>query len=293
MSGASDGEAAFQAILTSPAARIHSVIFSKHHPIGTHLFSALLTQIQLERQGQLINRECGQPSTTCCARCSYPSAHSSAGSAVKANTDMLAALSQPRPGVPIAARPTVYKHTFEPAFLETSFEFYKNEAARLLDNSDAKAYLRHVERRLIEEDGRVAAFLAATTEPMLRLILEQRLIHAHLVTIIKMPGSGVFNMLRDHSTDDLRRAYKLISRVKVEGPDLFKQALKHFITMMGDDINKLVEPGGKAATPGASSTASSVQAAHALTWVDEVLKLKTKMDDLHRTCLDEDKPIEA
>ncbi|PWN27242.1 Cullin-domain-containing protein [Jaminaea rosea] len=249
-----------------------TVILSKKHPIGMHLFSALLTQIQLERQGQLINR-----------------------SSVKANTDMLASLTQPRPGVPIAGRPTVYKHTFEPAFLATSAEFYKNEAARLLDSSDARAYLRHAEKRFIEEEGRVAVFLAATTDAELRQILERHLLSTHLKTILEMPGSGLHNMLENHLKDDLRRLYKLFSRIKGDGPQQLKAGLKSFITKKGADINAgvVAVTQGAASGTAAAAPASSPQATLALRWVEDVLAFKTKFDDILRTSFDDDKGVEA
>lgn len=259
-----------------------TVVHSRKYPIAAHLYSALLTQIQLERQGQVINR-----------------------SAVKANIDMLISLTSPKPGVPLASRPTVYKHTFEPAFLATSAEFYKNEAARLLDNTDAKTYLRHVERRFVEEEGRVTVFLSPTTDTALRTILEKHLLAAHLTTILDMPGSGLHNMLEMDLKEDLRRLYKLFWRVQSDGPRQLKLGLKAFVAKRGADINDSVgtvtgttadTSAGAAQTDkasGAPHVGSSPQASLALKWVEDVLAFKTKFDDIFRTSFGDDKSIET
>lgn len=261
-----------------------TVVHSKKHPIAPYLYSALLTQIQLERQGQVINR-----------------------SAVKANTDMLNSLSQPKVGVALSSRPNVYKHTFEPAFLQTSAEFYRNEAARLLDGSDAKTYLRHVERRFIEEEGRVTVFLAPTTDAALRSILEEHLLAAHLVRILHMPGSGLHNMLESVLKDDLRRLYRLFWRVQSEGPQQFKTSLKAYVAKRGKAINDGMSAAAASGTDGAeapstdttdkekagANPASSPQATLALKWVEDVLDFKNKVDDILRDSFDNDKSIET
>lgn len=266
-----------------------TVIQSQKFPISNHLYAALLTQIQLERKGQVINR-----------------------SVVKANIDMLVSLTHAQPGrasTSLASRPTVYKHTFEPAFLRTSSLFYKLEAKRLLETTDAKAYLRHVERRFIEEEGRVAVFLAPTTDAPLRSRMESFLLEAHLQTIVNMPGSGMHSMLEEGLTEDLRRLYKLFWRVQPSGPLELKAGLKAFIAKTGKAINEGVgagassagaaengdgEEGNEQGKAGAQSvTAATPAAASALKWVEDVLAFKGKFDEILAVSFDDDKSIET
>lgn len=263
-----------------------TVVHSKKYPIAEHLYAALLTQIQLERQGQVINR-----------------------SAVKANTDMLISITQPKPGVSLSARPTVYKHTFEPALLATSSEFYRKEAIRLLDSSDAKSYLRHVERRLVEEEGRVTVFLAPTTDPALRAILERNLLADHLDRILEMPSSGLHNMLDLDLKDDLRRLYKLFWRVQGSGPQQLKSSLKLYVAKKGAEINDSVgsvtlaasenpalqstEKSAQATDGTVAAPASSPQATLALKWVEDVLAFKNKFDDILMKSFGADNSLET
>ena len=93
-------------------------LFLKHlirPPIDKHIVSAILTQIRVERDGNVIN-------------CS----------AVKGCVDVFLSL-QPEPD-----GPSVYKTILEPAILRESEAFYGAEGQRLVDDCDASEYLRRV-----------------------------------------------------------------------------------------------------------------------------------------------------
>ena len=93
------------------------IIRSPKHPIHTHLIATLLSQVQLERDGETINR-----------------------STVRECVDVLLRLHNPeREGGRM-----VYTTDFEPEFLRRSGEFYKREAEEMLEGGDAGAYLRNV-----------------------------------------------------------------------------------------------------------------------------------------------------
>lgn len=292
-----------------------TVVRSRKYPIRTHLYSTLLTQIQIEREGSVINR-----------------------SAVKSNVDMLISLTHPKVGISISQRPTVYKQDFEPAFLATSAEFYRAEAERMLDTSDAAQYLRHVEKRFSEEEGRVAVYLSSSTDSALRTLLEKHLLTTHLQTILDMPGSGLVTMLHEDRRGDLGRLYRLFSRV-ADGPGALKSGLKAYVTSKGKLINemvsssvnagapsnapkaaenvpeKTVEEGGDDAPTGdgeapatkargkakagvsapdaSASQASTPQAALALKWVEDVLAFKDKFDNILVTSFQDDKGCET
>ncbi len=94
------------------------LLFVKHiirPPIQGHLVSAILIQIQTERDGYVINR-----------------------SAVKGCVDVLRELKE------IPDGPTIYRRDLEPAILRESETFYKTEGERLLEICDAPEYLQRV-----------------------------------------------------------------------------------------------------------------------------------------------------
>ena len=93
-------------------------LFLKHiiRPlIQDHLVSAILREVQVERDGYVIHR-----------------------SDVKGCVDVFLALSED------ADSPSVYKRDLEPALLRESEAFYKAEGERLLETCDAPEYLLRV-----------------------------------------------------------------------------------------------------------------------------------------------------
>ncbi|KAK0525659.1 hypothetical protein OC835_005537 [Tilletia horrida] len=281
-----------------------TVIRSKQYPIETYLFSTLLSQIRIEREGNAINR-----------------------SVLKSSVDMLNALTHPRQGLAITARQTLYRHDFEPKLLSTTAEFYQTESEDLLDRADASSYLKHVERRFQEEEDRVTVYLNSATAPALRHILEQHLLSAHLRNIAGMPDSGLDTMLEEDKIDDLARMYRLFYRV-IEGPIVLKSGVKAYIGRKGRAINEAMggsssnpgssataAPGGvgnddaagdmgaddagaagskRAAVPAQGGTASSASASSlAFKWVEDVLALKAKMDRILKEGFGDDKGCEA
>jgi cullin 3 len=93
-------------------------LFLKHiirPPIDKTIVSAILTQILVERNGHVINR-----------------------SAVKSCVDVFLSLKVDD------VSPSIYTQQLEPAVLEESTAFYKEEGAKLLNTCDAPEYLCRV-----------------------------------------------------------------------------------------------------------------------------------------------------
>jgi cullin 3 len=100
---------------------LSTIIRSSKHPIHTHLIATLLSQVQLERDGEVIQR-----------------------STVRECVDILLRLvpSHEREGGIVGQ--SVYLSDFEPEFLRRSGEFYEREAGEMLERGDASQYLRNV-----------------------------------------------------------------------------------------------------------------------------------------------------
>jgi hypothetical protein len=92
---------------------LDNVLHSKNLPVREHVISALLGQVQVERDGYSINR-----------------------SAMKECVEVYTTLINPRNGV------KVYYEDLEPSFLNESQRFYAAEAQKLLEACDAPEYLR-------------------------------------------------------------------------------------------------------------------------------------------------------
>ena len=96
---------------------LQHIVRASSPPIHTHLIATLLSQVQLERDGETITR-----------------------STIRDCVDILLRLSASS----IDGSPNIYLEDFEPEFLRRSAEFYKLEAMNMLENGDAAFYLRNV-----------------------------------------------------------------------------------------------------------------------------------------------------
>lgn len=133
------------------------VIRSEKYPVQSHLISAMLNQIHLERHGEVIDR-----------------------SAIKAAVTILSELMDP------PTKESVYVVDFESKYLEMSTSFYQVESQTLASSYDAPEFMRKVERRLEEEFERTVHCLSMTTEPKIRYIVETQLIANNLKTVMEV-----------------------------------------------------------------------------------------------------------
>ncbi|KIJ62793.1 hypothetical protein HYDPIDRAFT_41506 [Hydnomerulius pinastri MD-312] len=260
-------------------------LFLKHiirPPIQDHVVSAVLSLIQIERDGYVISR-----------------------SAVKECVDVLLQLAVDHDGK------TVYKRDVEPAVLRASEAFYKAEAQRLVTTCDAPEYLRRVEARFDSEKSRTHHYLYSQTGAPLRKILEQYLLTQNLSSVIDMPNSGLDAMIDLDNVDDLNRLYRLFMMVPTGLPTL-RRALKDSVLRRGKEINQgsvtsdnVEDVDMEGEKPDAStigikgktkvrSLGGAPQALTlALKWVQVVLDLKDKFDQLWKRAFDSNREIES
>jgi len=158
----------------------------------TKLSGGLLLMIQSERQGDAVNRVLLKSLLTMCSSLS------------------------------------IYTGAFEDPFLEATQVFYSLEGTRLLEQSEVPEYLKHVERRLEEEQTRVLQYLDPSTRKPLIMSAENELLTKHVDAILT---KGLDDMMRTKRVDDLRRLHRLLDRV--DALDAVRTAFNTFIKCSG------------------------------------------------------------
>ncbi|RNA41656.1 cullin-4A [Brachionus plicatilis] len=126
----------------------------------------------------------------------------------------------------------LYQSIFESEFIKASDKLYSNEGETMLQSSDIPEYLKHVEKRLNEENNRLLHYLHPSTKHLLILCVEKNLIGDHVNTILQ---KGFDNLMDDHRLDDLKLLYNLLSRF-VNGIDQLKTYFSQYIKKRGRDI---------------------------------------------------------
>ncbi|KAF9003928.1 Cullin [Cyathus striatus] len=255
-------------------------LFLKHiirPPIKDHLITAILNQVQFERDGHVINR-----------------------SAVKGCVDVMLTLEVDNFGT------SVYKRDFEPSFLRESEHFYKSEGERLLNSCDASEFLQQVEKRFISEDSRIHHYLSRQSGPAVGNILKNNLVTSHLSTVIALRNSGLDVMLDTDKTQDLGTLYRLSIMVPT-GLSTLKRALKDSIARRGKEINDVslgagtadAEVDGEAAEGDPrkkgklKARTPNIGIQPAINWVQDVLYLKDKFDSVWKSAFQKDRDLES
>lgn len=105
----------------------------------------------------------------------------------------------------------IYHDSFEKKFLNETERVYSQEGQHKMAELEVSAYLRHVDKRLSEENDRILYYLDHSTRKPLIACLEEQLIKRHLSTILQ---KGLDLLLDENKLDDLSLMYRLFSRVK-------------------------------------------------------------------------------
>jgi cullin 3 len=195
----------------------------------------------------------------------------------------------------------VYITSLEPKFLETSRLFYDQEGRSLVANADASTFCTNATRRIQEEEERCQQTLSQSTESKIKAIVDKELIAKHIRDVINMEGTGVKHMLDNERIEDLANVYDLSARVDPRKLAL-KEAVQKRVVDLGSDINKnaltpIVVPASNAADKTDSGKIVperpiNQQTAAAITWVEEILQLKTKYDRLWEQAFQKDPVME-
>lgn len=201
----------------------------------------------------------------------------------------------------------LYLTEFEPNFLRASREFYEAEGQLLLRHSDAGSFCKHTRKRVNEEQDRCRSTLSPLTAPKIKAVVEDELIRKHIRDVIELEGSGVRYMLDNDRISELELVYELISRVDPKKEDL-KNAVQKRVVELGGEVNSAAiscsqAPAVKPAKGDAdrqdgdgkppAEKPVNQQTAAAIKWVDDVLQLKDKYDEIWRRAFSSDQGLQT
>lgn len=201
----------------------------------------------------------------------------------------------------------LYLTIFEPEYLAASEAFYEAEGLSILAQADAGTFCRHAKRRASEEQDRCRSTLSPLTLPKIRAVVEDKFIKKNLREVIALEGSGVKFMLDNDRLNDLDMIYDLSSRVDPKKEEL-KQAVQSRIVDSGNEINRAASISSAVSQPKPSKSGGdkadgedkasaekpiSLQTAAAIKWVDDILNLKEKYDNVLSTAFQSDQVIQT
>ncbi len=193
----------------------------------------------------------------------------------------------------------LYLSSFEPKYLAYSKSFYRSEGQKFLENADASTFCTQARKRLKEEEERCQQTISNLTEPKIKAAVDGEFIQAHIRDVINMEGTGVKYMIDNDRIDDLANVHSLIARVDPRRLAL-KEAVQKRVVELGTEINRAASVNPRSAPnilernvgEKTSEKAINQQTANAITWVEEVLKLKSKFDRIWEKAFKKDGVME-
>ncbi|KAK8762567.1 hypothetical protein V5799_026169 [Amblyomma americanum] len=127
---------------------------------------------------------------------------------------------------------SVYEEDFERSFLDESAKFYSLESQKHLAENDAIAYIDMAEQRIVEESERARHCLDPSTDGPIGQVVFQELVANHVKAIAEMEGSGVVHMLETQNSEELSRAFRLLSRAE-NGLKTIAQCMSKYLREQG------------------------------------------------------------
>ncbi|KAL4945657.1 hypothetical protein BDV06DRAFT_184203 [Aspergillus oleicola] len=206
----------------------------------------------------------------------------------------------------------LYLTSFEPDYIETSTAFYEAEGKRLLETADAATFCAVAFDRIAEEKERCLYTVSHLSETKIKDVLDNELIRKNLAEVINFEGTGVRVMLDQDRADTLGRIYTLSARVDPKKAHLV-EAVQKRIVEMGQEINTASIALAQAPGPSKPTKASAEQkdkkedkekekekekpvnqvTSSAIKWVDDILALKKKFDDIWNKSFQSDQVLQS
>ncbi|KAJ1328646.1 hypothetical protein BSLG_010378 [Batrachochytrium salamandrivorans] len=270
------------------------VIQSSLYDIQSYIVSTLLNQIQLERDGQSVDRMLLK--STIDMLLTLPATSSSSGRVIT----------------------TLYNTAFERLFLSTSQTFYSRESELLLKECDAIQFLKRAKQRLEEENARAKHYIHDSTRTKIQSIAEKELLENNIRAILEME-SGLSPIVANDRIEDLKCVYSLFSRAS-NGHSELRAGIAAIIKQSGIAINHihagctpLIPSSSTSTSFSASASLHDMQAAvdkpmgqsetirpstadksaiSPIVWVDAMISLKDKFDVFLEKCFDKHKSFQ-
>ncbi|KAA8902561.1 hypothetical protein TRICI_005850 [Trichomonascus ciferrii] len=252
-----------------------AVIRSSSVPVGEHVYQLIISEVQKEREGEIIDRI-----------------------AIKQVVNMLQSLPESR-----IEGESIYVTDFEPLLEKATETFYDNAASQLLqENNDASVYIKKSQTWLDEEMDRCTMYLSeSTTWPRLSRIIDRVVISDRIRDVMVMPHTGFTSWIDNDRYDELALVFKLVTRISSEH-EVIRDMLKDKVLESGGEINQVATHSAELAKEAKqqkktkdknSQSSLSSPTSISVKWVESVLEMKDKYDRFSKRCFGENRGIQT
>jgi len=128
-----------------------------------------------------------------------------------------------------------YTNDLEATFLASTREYYSKKREAWIVTDSTPAYLIKAEAVLKAEKNRVTDYLNPASESKLLRVCEEEILGKVVVELLEKEGSGCCVLLANDKSDDLKRMFRLFSRLE-KGKNPMAAIVESFISSMGNEI---------------------------------------------------------
>ncbi|XP_077979355.1 cullin-2-like [Glandiceps talaboti] len=117
----------------------------------------------------------------------------------------------------------LYQDLFEVKFLQETGDYYRSEAAKLLDENDCSQYMEKVLHRLSEENLRSRKFLHPSSYNKVTQECQQKMVAEHLLFL----HNECKEIVRKEKKEDMQRLFKLLQPIQNGLGEMIQELEKH------------------------------------------------------------------
>jgi len=131
----------------------------------------------------------------------------------------------------------VYQEDFERDFLVETRNFYQQESQDFMSQNTVPDYLRKIEARIKQEEGRADNYLDKSTKPKLRNVVQEELITKYAKRLVEDEKTGCIPMFQRNQVEDLSRMYALFAREQ-QTLEYIRESMSALVKETGTNIVK-------------------------------------------------------
>jgi len=128
-----------------------------------------------------------------------------------------------------------YTNDLETPLLDSTREYYAKKREAWIVTDSTPAYLIKAEAVLNAEKNRVTDYLNPASESKLLKVCEEEILGKVVMELLEKEGSGCCVLLANDKSDDLKRMFRLFSRLE-KGKNPMAAIVENFISSMGHEI---------------------------------------------------------
>lgn len=263
------------------------VLRNAQYPIGASVYSSMIELVNLERDGQIIDRMTVKGVVNMLEALPWQKQNQMQASKSQNYSSPSAIVEKSKGG-------SMYRIELEPFFLKESALYYNDKANTLISEGiSMEKYLGNVRTWLAEEEGRCNVYMLSGTAERLDPVLVKVLITDQLPHILERPKEAFWEWVKNEEIDNLSVMYSLLKRADLTTMAL-RQSLEQHLDDWGVQMNDETEVSRTAVVTNEKGKKGKISPTQvAITWVDTILRQMELLNNVLTNAFESSRVVQA